>query len=103
MSALLRTYETSGLTLRAFSARCRVPTGTLAWWRYELRRRSQREATGGVPAHEEPPRFLPVQVVAPERPERAFEVELASGARVRVPADFSAEGLKRLLAVLERC
>jgi len=103
MAALLRRYEGSGLTLREVSARSQVPVGTLAWWRHTLRRRSRPEGTGEVRPQAEPPRFLPVQVLSPPTGERSFEVELASGARVRVPADFSAEALSRLLAVLDRC
>lgn len=97
-----------------------MPTGTLAWWRSEIRRRDQVRSKG-----EEQPVFLEV-VTAPEvgaatdgesagtRAAGAtvrgasgdgdalasFEVELRGGRRLHVPASF---GLARLVREIEAC
>jgi hypothetical protein len=51
--------------------------------------------------------LAPVTIVPSESRPRAstaspFDLELASGRRLRVPADFNADALRRLVTTLER-
>jgi transcriptional regulator with XRE-family HTH domain len=93
---LLAAGERDGLTLREMATRAGVATGTLAWWRSEIRRRDAERA-----ASEELPEF--VEIAATSEPELAllhFEVELRGGRRIRVPAEY---GLARLVRDVEAC
>lgn len=91
---------------------------TLSWWAWELgrRERARKEASkvGRRPGQRSPraerPRFLPVRVLSGEEPKPMspvpatsdpFEVRLRGGHGVSVPQAFDAEGLRRLVAVLE--
>ena len=84
-------WRASGLSVRAFCARHRLPTPTFYAWRRRLRRRAA-----------EPAPFLPVQVVpdTPPHPASPLEVVLAGGPVVRVPAGLDPVTLRQLLAVL---
>ena len=86
-------WRASGLSVRDFCARHRLPTPTFYNWRRRLRHRAA-----------EPAPFLPVQVVAetppPPPPASPLEVVLADGAVVRVPPGFDPATLRQLLAVL---
>ena len=84
-------WRASGLSVRAFCARHRLPTPTFYAWRRRLRRRAAERAP-----------FLPVQVVAdpPPPPASTLEVLLADGGVVRVPPGFDPATLRQLLAVL---
>ena len=84
-------WRASGLSVRAFCARHRLPTPTFYAWRRRLQRRAA-----------EPAPFLPVHVVPDTPPQQArpFEVVLADGPVVRVPAGFDPAALRQLLAVL---
>jgi transcriptional regulator with XRE-family HTH domain len=97
---LLAAGERDGLTLREMATRAGVATGTLAWWRSEIRRRDAERT-----ASEELPEF--VEIVATSDPEPDpelaplhFEVELRGGRRIRVPAEY---GLGRLVRDIEAC
>jgi hypothetical protein len=97
--ALIREQESSGESVWAFAQRRGLSAATLYWWRSRLRRRSARP---GVRLQ-----LAPVTIVPSEsrpRPSTAssFDLELASGRRLRVPADFDANALRRLVATLER-
>jgi transposase len=96
-------WRRSGLTARRFAASIGVKATTLSHWAWRLnreRRDRQRPAVrrravaGGVDAT----RFI--ELIPGRSEERRFEIELADGRRVRVPADFDAPALRRLLALL---
>lgn len=98
-------WRRSGLTARRFAASIGVNAGTLAHWAWRLNREgrdrarqtgTRRAAAGGIDAT----RFI--ELVPGRSEERRFEIELVDGRRVRVPADFDAPALRRLLAVLGR-
>ncbi len=91
---------------------------TLTWWAWELGRRerargevAEARVEEGIPAvRTDRLRFLPVRVVpsaGEDRPRRAaaasglFEVRLRGGHEISIPQAFDAEGLRRLLSVLE--
>ena len=84
-------WRASGLSVRDFCARHRLPTPTFYAWRRRLQPR----------AAEQPP-FLPVQVVAdvPPPPASPLEVVLSDGPVVRVTPGFDPDTLRQLLAVL---
>lgn len=91
---LLAEQERSGLTIAAFSRERGISAQRL----YEARRRRDR---GG--ARRPRATFAPVTVVEDRAPRLAFEVELASGRRLRVPPGFDETDLARLVSALETC
>ena len=84
-------WQASGETLSAFARRYRVDPRRVARWAGRL------EASASV-------RFHPVRVTrdAGPRPSAGgIEIELPSGARIRLPHGFEAEDLRRLWSVLD--
>jgi transposase len=78
--------------VRAFCERRRLSEPSFYAWRRELAKRDAQR-----------PAFVPVHLVGGEGVAAGgfLELVLAGGRRVRVPADFDAATLRRLLAVLE--
>jgi hypothetical protein len=108
---LIEQWETSGVTQEAFCAARGVAVASLRWWKWKLgvedagEPRSRRRPHPAVaPAVRQA--FVPVRIVergAPSgasSPGGAFDLSLPGGVRLRVPRDFEAESLARLLAVL---
>lgn len=116
---LIEQWRVSGQSLRGFCAEQGLCAPTLSWWRWRLgtgerrarsasagRRRRSRSPAGsgpGVGPTKEPSRWL--HLVAPWPPgageERAgFELCWPDGRSLRVPQDFDAGALERLLSVL---
>jgi transposase len=87
-------WARSGQTAAEFAAAGGFHPKTLRYWRYKLRR--ERAATPAVVT-------LPLVEVmsAPAGADLRFEIELAGGRRLRVPATFDGDALRRLLAILE--
>lgn len=101
-SALIKERAASGLSLREFAGARGVVASTLAWWGSEIRRREARRAGRAVPARPKPKSIPFVPVTVAESPmDPVFEVALPGGAAVRVPTDFDADSLRRLITVLE--
>lgn len=107
---LIEQWERSGGTQEAFCAARGVAVSSFRWWKWKLgaeragapqSRRPKRPA-----APKAGPAFIPVRVVErgdgfePAACGGSFELWLAGGVRLRVPRDFEAESLARLLAVL---
>jgi hypothetical protein len=88
----LKEWRSSGLSVRFFCGRHRLSEPSFYAWRRELAKRDAQR-----------PAFVPVTVVGEEDAAAGalLELELAGGRRLRVPADFDAVTLRRLLAVLE--
>jgi hypothetical protein len=124
-ATLCREWRGSGLTQPEFCRRRGIPLHT-------FRRRLYQPVAGdvggdaagptappppkaGPPARTPAPRFIPVRVVADDRPtpgsatpptqDRPVEVILAGGRRISVPPGFDAQTLLRVLTILEprRC
>lgn len=97
---LITDWERSGQTQAAFCQARGVRQGTLAWWRRQLRRASvgatsQRERVGTRAAG-----FIEMPLTTfPARP--AYEIVLSGGRIVRVPEDFEAEAVSRLVRAVE--
>ena len=88
---IVAAWHASGETLSAFARRHRVDKRRVARWAGRL------EASTPV-------KFHPVRVTrdAESRPSaRAIEIELPSGACIRLPHGFEAEDLRRLWSVLD--
>ena len=106
---LLQQWQRSGLTLAAFARNAGVTPGALSYWR----RRFADEPT--PPPRDEPAlSFVPVTLTdaaalatPPGAPATAasFEIALPDGIALRVPSDFDADALRRLIATLRgpRC
>ena len=91
MARLLQQRERHGLTYRELSERCGVPAHTLSWWSWKLRREA-----------EDLPAFVEVKLASDDRCP-GFEIEAPSGHLLRVPPNFDAAALLRLLEVLSSC
>lgn len=89
-SALVKEWKRSGLTAKAFATRHGIKPTTLAWWKWKL---------GSEPTPRSLTPLTFVEMTAPLRGE-PLEVVLPSGVRIRVPVDFDAVALGRLLRVL---
>jgi transposase-like protein len=90
--AVLDAQEQSGLTAAQFAAREGFDVQRFYRWRRQL----SRGAALAVPA------FTEITLAAAAtRGDTRFEVELASGHLVRVPAEFDGAALRRLVAALE--
>ena len=103
MRRVLARWERSGLTLREFGQRQKIPPSTLSWWRQVFRRAGEHRS--GAPARR-PPRnavvFTEVPCVAPSPKVPAIlEIVLRSGHVLRVPAGADTDTLQRVLGILQ--
>ena len=80
-----------------FARRHGLAEASLKWWKWKLGSARRAPATKTAP----PSPLTFVELAAPMQRE-ALELVLASGAVVRVPADFDEATLARLLDVLKR-
>jgi hypothetical protein len=97
-------WRDSGLSADQFAAEFGINVGTLRYWKYHL----GKEARGESGTAKKPARMkasdlveMPAPVAAVAGP-AVFELELGAGRRLRIPPQFEAAVLERLLAVLER-
>jgi transposase len=91
-------WRASGLTASEFSRKIGVREGTLRWWSWMLS--SKREPAAAAPsAGLSSVTFMEMTAAVRREP---IEVVLPSGHRLRVPQDFEASAIERLLHVLER-
>ena len=101
-ASLLSEQERSGLSVRGFALARGLSPLTLYVWRRKLgrarRRRSGAAGNGGLVAVD----VVERNIVSGER-SSGFEVSLANGHRVCVPAEFDSAGLAKLLTVLRTC
>ena len=88
----LREWQASGLSVRGFCARRGLGVPRFYAWRREMIRRDAQQSA-----------FVPVHVLADANPAKEgwLELMLADGRSVRIPPDFDATTLQRLLSVLE--
>ena len=100
---LVRRWRRSGQTAREFAVGAGVNPGTLAYWASRLKREgggTQQQGVERPDSKSEAKRGSFVELIAGPIEERRFELELVDGRRLRVPPDFDAAALGRLLAVL---
>ena len=98
MVEVFRRWKDSGVSLRAFGEREGVSYSKLQYWRRKLRdcERGQKKAE-----------LAPIRVVPearePDPEPQVFEVCLANGVGLGVPAGFDEGELQRLIGVLSAC
>jgi transposase-like protein len=97
-------WRDSGLSADQFAAELGINAGTLRYWKYHL----GKEARGVSASARKPERVkasdlveMPAPVAAVAGP-AVFELELGAERKLRIPPQFDAAALERLLAVLER-
>ena len=95
----VRRWRRSRLTAREFAARAGVNAGTLMYWASRLKKETAGTPRQVVSREREPVRLPLVELTTRARAEY-FELDLGVGRRLRIPADFEAAALGRLLAVL---
>ncbi len=93
-------WRDSGLSAEQFAAELGINAGTLKYWKYMLCKaaRSQTPKTSFV---EVVPSASQKATVVASAPDTSFVVEVGPTRRLRVPANFDAVALRRLLNVLE--
>jgi len=104
---VLAEQERSGLSVAEFARRRGISAGSLGWWRYVARRRAAESGARRRTQTRKEPRDRFVEVRLERKPRvggpstASFEVTLAGGCTVRVPAHFDEDALRRLLGVLQ--
>ena len=99
-------WADSGLTAKEFAAELGINPRSLVFWKWQLKRDA-----GGASATS-PQRApmvsrrrsvakLPLVELRPSLLETRIELELGAGRRLKIPAGFDVESLRRLLSVLE--
>lgn len=105
----VKMWQQSGLSAERFGALHGINACTLRYWKHNLKRLSQNHPqtseTAPLPSELEAnsDAALPlIEVRATlEKESGPFELELAKGRRLRIPASFEQEALRRLLLILE--
>jgi hypothetical protein len=90
---LVEQWRVSGQPAREFAAHRGIKASTLAHWKWRLGREGSSGALAAFPAM--------IEVRARPSHDERFEIELGASRRLRVPASFDADALRRLIAVLE--
>ena len=92
-------WERSGLSAEKFARREGYKPKQLYWWRWKMR--AERPSQPAPSPSTEPPRFLPVHVVADALPvaTEPIEIALPNGRVVRVRPGFDPATLERVLAL----
>jgi hypothetical protein len=91
-AAHVQRWRASGLTAGEFARRVGINAGTLRWWSSRLK----RAPLEGTKAAMSPLTFVEVTRAVQSDP---IEVVLPSGVRLRIPPDFEAAAVERLLDV----
>ncbi len=106
MESMLKRWDESGLSLRAFGTREEIPYSRLVYWRRKLRpatTRSRKAASKPKLKAE----LVPVRVVADEKPSSPAPAQLTAwlpnGVAIDVPSGFDQQELQRLVDVLASC
>jgi hypothetical protein len=92
-TARVRQWRSSGLTAGEFARKAGLNVSTLRWWSSRLNRSVTEAADTPVP----PLTFVEMTGVVARKP---IEVVLPGGVRLRIPSDFDAAALARLVDVL---
>jgi hypothetical protein len=100
-------WKESGLTAPEFAAEVGINARSLSWWKWRLARRGAKQGSARRPSSRRarasavPSPLTFLEMTPPMRSE-ALEVVLPTSIRIRVPSDFDAAALGRLLGVLEQ-
>ena len=91
----------SGLTAKQYAAQIGANPNTLAHWKWQLGAQARAARSGPRPAFVEvvaAPRLAPAE---PAPGHEGIELVLPSGLRIRLPPDFDATALRRILDAVE--
>ena len=100
-------WQESGLTADEYGAQLGVKARTLTYWKWLLRKEAQGEPRvwprkkkerPSTPTTPETPKFVEIRTGPVDG---RITLELRDGRRVLIPDSFDADGLRRLLTVLE--
>ena len=100
---MLADWEASGLSQAEFCRRRELKAVTFAWWKRRLRNGDGARFVHTVRAPRLGGRRTFVELALPSRPVPAglvYELALPGGACLRLPADFDAERVARLVHAL---
>lgn len=107
IAQILEEFRQSGQTQREFAASRDFAVSSLVFWLRQERLRGNGEAPvkeAPVPAWVQAvpvPEPEPLPRSAPSSQSKPFHLRLPNGLRLRIPADFDAASLRRLLKALE--
>lgn len=92
MAKLMTRWQASGMSAGAFAREAAVPESRLWYWK-------RRIGAAEIPA------FVPVQIVADEKPPGAacFELTFGDGRRLLIPPTLTGRPLRQLLSALRAC
>lgn len=103
---LIAEWQGSGIDLGEFCRERRIAPSSLRWWRWRLGISSDRGSISAVSAAgcstQKGNNWIQLEIETSGSNRSAFEVRWPSGRILRIPADFEAEALGRLLATMER-
>lgn len=109
MRGLLAEWRRSGEALGVFAARNGITEQTLSWWRWRLglaksRTGGKRRSSAFVEVMPRAKRTSTIELRGQRTSaSAAFELVLPTGMTVRIPTDFDAEALRRLVGTLAGC
>jgi transposase len=95
-------WNDSGLSAEQFAAETGLHVGTLRHWKYFLSKQGGVAPAARRALAAEASDFVEVRAAAAPATVPMFELELGAERRLRIPAQFDASALERLLGVLER-
>jgi len=107
IAQILEEFRQSGLTQREFAASRDFAVSSLVFWLRQERLRGNAQAAVKEPSAPTwvqavpVPEHKPLPRPAPSSQSRPFHLRLPNGLRLRIPADFDAASLRRLLKALE--
>ena len=93
-------WKASGLTAKEYAAKAGVDPGTLAHWKWQFGTEARARAAP-APAFVEVVAASSVGWDSPGRCREPIELVLVSGVRIRLPPDFEAAALRRVLDAVE--
>jgi len=98
-------WKASGLTAAEFAAKAGVTASSLSWWKWQLGLRRKKKPVKRRGSHSRssaavsPLTFVEMSAALRGEP---FEIVLANGSRIRVPVEFDADALDRLVQALDK-
>lgn len=102
---LIEEWQESGIDITEFCRERRIAPSSLRWWRWRLGISSNLSSgPAGGDAVRRAPRneWIQLKIESTNSNTGLFELRWPSGRVLAIPADFDAEALGRLLAVVER-
>ena len=91
--ALFDEQKQSGVSVKKIAERENIPYTTLMYWRKRLGL-TPKKAVANV-------QMMPVEFKAPASTTQAFELQTPAGFTLRIPANFCATTLQRIVAALQ--